>query len=179
MIELDLENLPENPVDITEFLIPELKDISGNKKVSIFAIKIEYLLNNIQRLQQENKNDYYLLSGTYDYFSPVNWSYDFTDEKNLKTHPGIQNEPAIILQNQNPIAFFLDMDLVLSKPRVISKVYSETKKLDSMKLNLPLFSMNQNPKTKDLVSLILLDFEDLYIHSNQTVYPKWGSFEYQ
>lgn len=179
MIEFDLENLPETPVDITDFLIPKLKEISEDKNVSIFAIKIEYLLNNIQRLQQENKNDYYLVSGTYDYFSPVNWSYDFTDEENSKIHPGIQNEPAMILHNQNPIPFFIDMDLVLSKPRVISKVYSETKKLDSMKLNLPFFSINQNPKTKDLVSLILLGFEDLYIYSNQSIYPKWGSFEYQ
>ncbi len=174
MFELNIEELTQ-PVDITEYLLPDSKENYALAGIKIFAVSLEYLLENTLKLQEENNIHYYALLTNFAYYSPINLSYDFTDSENPKLDLGTTDEAAMIIHNNEQILFYVHDDLVKIKPSIAYKAYSQKNKIEPIQLFAPVFGINTYPQSKLLVPFVLMDFQEIILDKDKKMYLKYGN----
>lgn len=178
MAELEIIEFIE-PVDITEDLLPDSKENYALAGIKVFAVSLEYLLENTQRLQNENNMHYYALLSNFAYYSPINLSYDFTNPEEPKLDLGTTDEAAMIIHNNDQILFYVHDELVKQKPSIAYKAYSDRKNLEPIQLFTPVFGINTYPPSQILVPFVLMDFQEILLDSDKKIYLKYGNISSQ
>lgn len=174
MTTIDVNELKE-PIDITDDLVPENKTQYELAGIKIFAVNLEYLLKNLSKLQNDENPHYYAIFNHFEYYSPINWSYDFSDKESPKLDLGNSDEPAFMNYNNEQILFFVHEELAKIKPSIAYKAYSTNKQIEPVGLNAPIFGINSYPISKLLVPFILMDFEELFLVNKSKLYSKYGN----
>ncbi len=171
MVKIDLNKLSK-PIEITKELLPNAEEIFETVDVKIFAVNLEYLLENFSKLLKEKNNHLYALLNYFEYYSPINISYDFSNNAQY-LNLGEEDEPAMIKYNSESILFFIHPELYTQKSNIVCKSYSSKKNLEPMLIKSPIFAINTS-ESNLLVPFILMDFEEINLINNYDLYEKYG-----
>lgn len=162
----------EEPQLITDLMMDA--DVFKKLGLNVFAVNLEYLIQNAQRLHDEKNKDYYAVFSSLKYYSPKEWKYDFT-QSIPRIHLETESEPALIMSSNNePFLCYVTLDLIHTKPQVVHKAYSKQKTIEPIILDSPLFSLNIEPSTEFMVPYVLCDCNGVLPIDGTSFYQTYG-----
>lgn len=171
MEEKFLDDLSE-PQLITDLM--EDADTFQKLGLNVFAVNLEYLIQNAKKLHDEKNKDYYAILSSFKYYSPKEWKYDFT-QSIPRIHLETESEPALIMSSKNePFLCYVTLDLINAKPQVVHKAYSKQKTIEPILLDSPLFSLNVEPSTELMVPYVLCDCNGVLPINGTLIYQTYG-----
>ncbi len=176
------ENYDEEFVDITSDLDESSLERFNANGMRLYEVSLDCLLVNSERLVRAVSKDYFMLEGIFNYFSPVNWSYDFSDPLSPVINLGEEDLPAQLTDiNSSSLVFYVAEGLVQEMPNLALKGFDPgdlEKRKERIKPTLiynPVFGINCDYKTRGLVSLVLVSAEHINIAEQYLPYQKFGN----
>lgn len=151
------------PTDITSSLASELQNYYLKQNLQLFAVNLDYLIENADLLAARNEQNHFVCYGDYTYYSPQNLDYDFTAIKPLIQYKN-KLETAIITYKNKTMSFYLSKNILTNIPEIAAKSYtlSNPNNLCPIGISNPVFGININNETNKLVPLMLLHVDEIF-----------------